>query len=132
MAYEDMKAGIAAKLYTEEQLNDAARQYALKNTPWDDCKEEIEQAFKAGNDWVINRIQLWQELNDSVAKIAERYKNDPPDKRYSLKEMFPDGLKSVKTWNEMNCLYAQDDYTDEERQMLCEDCRRKCKYNKEG
>lgn len=33
-------------------------------------------------------------------------------------------------YNEKHCLYAQEDYTDEERELLCEDCGRECKYNR--
>lgn len=34
-----------------EELEEAAKNYALNNTPWDDCKKEIQEAFVAGAWW---------------------------------------------------------------------------------
>ena len=30
------------------------------------------------------------------------------------------------------CMYSKDDYTDEDRKVLCDDCEEDCKYNKKG
>ena len=34
-----------------EDLEEASKNYALNNTPWDDCKDEIQESFKAGAKW---------------------------------------------------------------------------------
>ena len=34
-----------------EDLEEASKNYALNNTPWDDCKDEIQESFKAGAMW---------------------------------------------------------------------------------
>ena len=34
-----------------EDLEEASKQYALNNTPWDDCVEEIQNAFIVGAQW---------------------------------------------------------------------------------
>ena len=34
-----------------EDLEEASKNYALNNTPWDDCKDEIQESFKAGANW---------------------------------------------------------------------------------
>ena len=35
----------------EVDLEEASKNYALNNTPWDDCKDEIQESFKAGANW---------------------------------------------------------------------------------
>ena len=34
-----------------EDLEEVSRQYALNNTPYEDCTEEMQDAFKAGAQW---------------------------------------------------------------------------------
>ena len=34
-----------------EDLEEASRRYALNNTPYDDCADEMQEAFKAGAQW---------------------------------------------------------------------------------
>ena len=34
-----------------EDMEEASKNYALNNTPWDDCKDEIQESFKAGAKW---------------------------------------------------------------------------------
>ena len=41
-----------------ECLEEASKNYALNNTPWDDCKDEIQESFKAGAKWQKER--LWK------------------------------------------------------------------------
>ena len=41
-----------------EELEEASKNYALNNTPWDDCKDEIQESFKAGTKWQKER--LWK------------------------------------------------------------------------
>lgn len=33
--------------------------------------------------------------------------------------------------NEKKCMFTKDNYTDEDRKILCEDCKEKCEYSKE-
>ena len=34
-----------------EELKEASKNYALNNTPWDDCINEMQESFKAGAKW---------------------------------------------------------------------------------
>lgn len=59
-----------------EELEKASKNYALNNTPWDDCKDEIQESFKAG--------AKWQKAKDeSVTKDLEEYINE-------LSKQFPE------------------------------------------
>ena len=40
-----------------EDLEEASKNYALNNTPWDDCKDEIQESFKAGAKWQTEQIK---------------------------------------------------------------------------
>lgn len=33
--------------------------------------------------------------------------------------------------SEKKCMYSKDNYTDEDRKVLCEDCKKKCEYSKQ-
>lgn len=50
-----------------EDLEDASKRYALNNTPWDDCADEIQEAFKEGAQWkkekFINKACGWLKEN---------------------------------------------------------------------
>ena len=50
-----------------EDLEEAAKRYALNNTPWDDCADEMQEAFKAGDQWkkekFINKACGWLKEN---------------------------------------------------------------------
>ena len=80
-----------------EELEEASKNYALNNTPWDDCKDEIQESFKAGAGWkkeqmmasgtdvtvhvdagnypYIPRIELYDyDIDIPFAKKGDRYK----------------------------------------------------------
>lgn len=40
-----------------DDLEEASKNYALNNTPWDDCKDEIQESFKAGAKWGKNQAK---------------------------------------------------------------------------
>ena len=49
-----------------EDLEGASKNYALNNTPWDDCKDEIQEAFKAGAQW--KKEQMMVNAVDGIAR----------------------------------------------------------------
>ena len=53
-----------------EELEEAAKNYALNNTPWDDCKDEIQESFKAGAKWQREQDQSTIELAEDHAMLA--------------------------------------------------------------
>ena len=44
-----------------KDLEEASKNYALNNTPWDDCKDEIQESFRVGAKW-----QKEQMMNGAV------------------------------------------------------------------
>ena len=59
-----------------EDLEEASKNYALNNTPWDDCKDEIQESFKAGAQWQ-------KEKNESTTEDLGEYINE-------LSKQFPE------------------------------------------
>ena len=57
-------------------LEEASKNYALNNTPWDDCKDEIQESFKAGAQWQ-------KEKNESTTEDLGEYINE-------LSKQFPE------------------------------------------
>jgi len=53
--YEGMSVGeimhVEGEEPVSEDLEEASKNYALNNTPWDDCKDEIQESFKDGAKW---------------------------------------------------------------------------------
>ena len=47
--YEDNWKAVGEPV--SEDLEEASKNYALNNTPWDDCKDEIQESFNAGANW---------------------------------------------------------------------------------
>ena len=43
--------GVDEEEPVSEDLEEASRRYALNNTPWDDCADEMQEVFKAGAQW---------------------------------------------------------------------------------
>ena len=48
-----------------EELEEASKNYALNNTPWDDCKDEIQESFRVGAQW--HKEQLMAKAIDGHA-----------------------------------------------------------------
>jgi len=59
-----------------EKLEEASKNYALNNTPWDDCKDEMQESFKAGAKW--------------QKKTDESITNDLGEYLYELSKQFPE------------------------------------------
>lgn len=59
-----------------EGLEEASKNYALNNTPWDDCKDEIQESFKAGAKWEKAK-------NESITNDLGEYLNE-------LSKQFPE------------------------------------------
>lgn len=63
-------------------LEETSKQYALNNSPWDDCWPEVQDAFKAGAQWQQERDQFTIELAEDHAMLAgmEKMKEEMIDK----------------------------------------------------
>ena len=59
-SYEDMRTGVSAPLYTQEELDEAASAYAIEQCPNPDIRFFYEQAFKAGEQWVLQQMQKFE------------------------------------------------------------------------
>ena len=69
----------------EVDLDEISRRYALNNTPWDDCVDEIQEAYKAGFELGLSMSQphitipdiddiLKEKCIDPNSKIAKMFK----------------------------------------------------------
>lgn len=78
-----------------------------------------------------------QKIREEVEKRFEQIKNSVRESDsgafYQLKELleFIDSLQEEPV-SEKKCMFTKDNYTDEDRKVLCEDCKEKCEYNKKG
>lgn len=79
-----------------------------------------------------------EEAYNEVLAIIDPLQEEPIDYD-KLNSMLNDALskETKESWNEMlgkeepkKCMFAKDNYTDEDRKVLCEDCEEKCEYAK--
>ena len=57
-----------------EELEEASKNYALNNTPWDDCKDEIQESFKAGAKWQkIKDESATEDLGEYINKLSKQF-----------------------------------------------------------
>ena len=57
-----------------EELEEASKNYALNNTPWDDCKDEIQESFKAGAKWQKAKDEsTTEDLGDYINKLSKQF-----------------------------------------------------------
>ena len=70
---------------------------------------------------VISQNQILFGNNDTKKDIIS-FKNEEPIKW--VKEVQEEPISEKK------CMFTNDNYTDEDRKVLCEDCKEKCEYNK--
>ena len=60
--------------HVNEDLGEASKHYALNNTPWDDCKKEIQEAFVAGAQWnslTSEDMKLIYKISDEIPYTTE-------------------------------------------------------------
>ena len=51
-----------------EDLEESSKKYALNNTPWDDCADEMQEAYKAGANWQKEKGISYEDVVDSDNK----------------------------------------------------------------
>ena len=56
-----------------EELEEASKKYALNNTPWDDCVNEIQESFKAGAKWQREQMQYRENLEAKEIEIDGKF-----------------------------------------------------------
>ena len=57
-----------------EDLEEASKNYALNNTPWDDCKDEIQESFKAGAKWQKTKDEsTTEDLGEYINKLSKQF-----------------------------------------------------------
>lgn len=57
-----------------EGLEEASKNYALNNTPWDDCKDEIQESFKAGAKWQKGKDEsVTKDLGDYINELSKQF-----------------------------------------------------------
>ena len=85
--YEDNWKAVGEPV--SEDLEEASKNYALNNTPWDDCKDEIQESFKAGSKWQKQQDQSTIELAEDHAYFAGRTKTIDEINEALLSEVLP-------------------------------------------
>ena len=71
-------------------------------------REEVEKKLEVMQ-YQVHRKDAYKELKDVLAYIDELQKEPVSEKK---------------------CMFTKDSYTNEDRKVLCEDCKEKCEYNK--
>jgi hypothetical protein len=57
-----------------EDLEEASKNYALNNTPWDDCKDEIQESFKAGAKWQKAKDEsTTEDLGEYINELSKQF-----------------------------------------------------------
>jgi hypothetical protein len=57
-----------------EDLKEASKNYALNNTPWDDCKDEIQESFKAGAKWQKTKDEsTTEDLGEYINELSKQF-----------------------------------------------------------
>jgi hypothetical protein len=57
-----------------EDLEEASKNYALNNTPWDDCKDEIQESFKAGTKWQKEKDEsTTEDLGEYINELSKQF-----------------------------------------------------------
>ena len=57
-----------------EDLEEASKNYALNNTPWDDCKDEIQESFKAGARWQKTKDKsTTEDLGEYINELSKQF-----------------------------------------------------------
>lgn len=57
-----------------EDLEAASKNYALNNTPWDDCKDEIQESFKAGAKWQKAKDEsVTKDLGEYINELSKQF-----------------------------------------------------------
>jgi hypothetical protein len=57
-----------------EDLEEASKNYALNNTPWDDCKDEIQESFKAGAKWQKTKDEsTTEDLGEYINELSKQF-----------------------------------------------------------
>ena len=57
-----------------ENLEEASKNYALNNTPWDDCKDEIQESFKAGAQWQKTKDEsVTKDLGEYINELSKQF-----------------------------------------------------------
>lgn len=70
---------VAEKLWKHEQsvsddLEEASKNYAFNNTPWDDCKDEIQESFKAGAQWQKTKDEsITEDLGEYLNELSKQF-----------------------------------------------------------
>ena len=55
-------------------MEEASKNYALNNTPWDDCKDEIQESFKAGAKWQKTKDEsTTEDLGEYIDKLSKQF-----------------------------------------------------------
>lgn len=58
-----------------KELEEASKYYALNNTPWDDCVNEMQESFKAGAKWQKEQM-MKDAINGYVIEDVEEGEGD--------------------------------------------------------
>lgn len=57
-----------------EDLEEASKNYALNNTPWDDCKDEIQESFNAGAKWQKAKDEsTTEDLGEYLNELSKQF-----------------------------------------------------------
>ena len=57
-----------------DDLEEASKYYALNNTPWDDCKDEIQESFKAGAKWQETKDEsTTEDLGEYINELSKHF-----------------------------------------------------------
>ena len=115
-------------MFTKDNYTDEDRKVLCE-----DCKERCAYAI-AGV--ISTNAQIKEEpVSESIDFEQELYKAFGQIKDFTLgiaiaKRFYDMGRKHNEPVNEKKCMFTKDNYTDEDRMIICEDCKEKCEYSK--
>ena len=120
------KSALLAKI--ENAIDDSAPSHD-QQCPWEDgyyCG-----LYKAES--IIDAIEVKEvDLNEEIEKCLKKHsmlavgKKDFTD---IAKHFFELGLQSAQKEEPKKCMYSKDDFTDEDRKVLCDGCKEECEYS---
>jgi hypothetical protein len=76
--YEGMSVGeimhVEGEEPVSEDLEEVSKNYALNNTPWDDCKDEIQESFKSGAKWQKQKDEsTTEDLGEYINDLSKQF-----------------------------------------------------------
>jgi len=120
---DKLVAYLMRRMYAHNQMADIGStgevfDEKIENAKYEECKDIlniIDSMIEEPNINGISSKQATGKLKECIDNITE--------------ESLAKSRKQMEE-NPKECMYARDNYTDEDRKVLCEGCEEKCKFNK--